>query len=227
MSIRLQNQPNSRMKLKRSEQHKNNKLRQFNNLLSIFIFALALYIMFAPFVPQFTLYLKNLTDKTDGYKYQSVLAIKVDGGIGNTLPPPPKDNRLVIPKIGVDSVVYQGNDIALLDKGLWHRPNTSTPDQGSNTVIVAHRFQYTQGPATFYSLDKMAVGDKAIIFWGENENRFEYDYEVTEVKVVPATAIEIEDPTSNEMLTLYTCTPLWTSKDRLVVSFKLIGKTKI
>lgn len=227
MSIRLQNQPYSRLKLKRAQYNKNNKLRQFNNILSILIFGLALYIMFAPFAPQLALYINRFTDKTDGFKYQSVLADKLDSKVGESLPPPPTDNHLVIPKIGVDSTVYQGNDISLLDKGLWHRPNTSTPEQGSNTVIVAHRFQYTQGPATFYSLDKLAIGDKAIVFWGNADNRFEYDYEAIEVKVVPATAIEIEEPTTEETLTLYTCTPLWTSKDRLVVTFKVIGKTKL
>ena len=38
-----------------------------------------------------------------------------------------------------------------------------------------------------------------------------------EKAVVEKTAVEIESPTEDDILTLYTCTPLWSSSKRLVV----------
>jgi LPXTG-site transpeptidase (sortase) family protein len=57
------------------------------------------------------------------------------------------------------------------------------------------------------------VGQKLALFWEGKE----YLYEVTETKVVEATAVEIEAPTKDKQLTIYTCTPIWTAKQRLVV----------
>jgi LPXTG-site transpeptidase (sortase) family protein len=214
--------------LKQAKDRKTTPLRQFNNLLSLVIFVLALYIIVAPFTPQLSYYWQHFTNKNDGIKYSSSLATETLGEAkAQTLQAPPTDNHLVIPTIGVDSLVNEGTDPNLLNLGLWHRPNTSTPDKGSNTVVVAHRFQYTSGPATFYSLDKVAVGDKALLFWGNPGERYEYLYEAVSSDVVSATAVEIENSTTDPMLTLYTCTPIWTAKDRLVVKFKLIKKTKI
>jgi len=46
-------------------------------------------------------------------------------------------------------------------------------------------------------------------------------YTVDRIKQVTATAVEIEAPTARPTLTLYTCTPLWNPKDRLVVTATL------
>ena len=134
------------------------------------------------------------------------------------LKPIPKDNMLVIPKIGVDAKIQEGKTDATLNKGIWRRPNGSNPDKGGNTVFAAHRYMYTAGPNTFYSLDKLAVGDKIIVFWSGKE----YDYQVNTTREVPPTATEIEHNTKDPIVTLYTCTPLFTSKNRLVVTATLI-----
>ncbi len=39
---------------------------------------------------------------------------------------------------------------------------------------------------------------------------------MTETKIVEPTQLEIEAPTKEHILTLYTCTPMGTSKQRLV-----------
>jgi len=134
------------------------------------------------------------------------------------LKPIPNDNFLIIPKIDVYGEVLVGDSINLLNSGIWHRPDTSTPPAGGNTVFVAHRFQYTTGPNTFYHLDKLAVGDEITVFW----NGIEYDYSVIEVSVVSPDEVEIEYNTEEPIVTLYTCTPLWTATNRLVVKAKPI-----
>lgn len=129
----------------------------------------------------------------------------------------PKDNTLVIPALNMQEIIQEGPTEATLMKGVWHRPHTSDPSKGSNTVIAGHRFTY-RGAAVFYNLDKVKVGDQIVMYWSGKK----YQYEVSRTYIVPPTATEIEQPTDEPILTLYTCTPLWTSKSRLVVEAKLM-----
>ncbi len=196
--------------------------RVLNHVLLVILVILAGYIMFTPFVPEVLGYYDRWTDDTRGYRYQSTLAKQAAGSSHITitsLKPIPTENTLVIPQIGVDSVVVEGIGPDALDAGLWHRPNSSTPDKGGNTVITGHRFLYSAGPKTFYNLDKLTVGDKFFMFWKGKE----YDYEVVDIFVVEPDHVEIEDPTSEPLLTLYTCTPLWSATQRLVIRARLIN----
>jgi len=127
----------------------------------------------------------------------------------------PEDNRLVIPKIGVDVAVVEGkNEEAALLKGAWRNPKTSDPAKGGNTVISGHRFRFRPpNNTTFYLLDKLSVGDPFLIYW----QGVEYDYIVTETKIVAPTTLEILNNTADPQVSLFTCTPLFTTKQRLVV----------
>jgi LPXTG-site transpeptidase (sortase) family protein len=127
------------------------------------------------------------------------------------------DNRIVIPAMQLDQPIYAGADARTLSKGLWLRPTGSTPDKQSNTVIAGHRFTYTNPRGTFYLLDRVKPGDEVGVFWHGKK----YLYRVNTTRVVPATATEIEAPSKTAELTLYTCTPLWNPKDRLVVTATL------
>ncbi len=193
-----------------------------NHLLLVVLVLLAGYIMFIPFVPEVVAMYNKQTDMTRGYKYQSNLSTKqaksADISI-ESLKPIPKENTLVIPQIGVDSEVVGGIGPDALDRGLWHRPNSSTPDKGGNTVITGHRFLYSSGPKTFYNLDKVKIGDKFFMFWEGKE----YDYEVVDIFIVEPDQTEIEDQSPEPLLTLYTCTPLWTATQRLVIRARLIN----
>jgi sortase A len=125
------------------------------------------------------------------------------------------DNRIIIPKIGVDMKIVEGtNEKTALNLGAWHLPYTSSPDKGGNTVISAHRYKYRPpSKETFYLLDKLAVDDTFTVNW----QGLEYNYRVTETKVVEPTDIYVLNPTSNPQMTLITCTPLFTTKQRLIV----------
>lgn len=193
----------------------NKKHRLFNDVLSIVVALVALYILVLPLTPQLTLWWHKRNDKTGGYVYQTRLT--EDPAVEEIQKPIPEGKRLVLPTIQLDEEVYEGAKFWTLSKGLWRRPNTSTPDKGGNTVIVGHRFTYN-GPAQFYHLDKIKVGDKFPLYW----EGVEYDYEVIDISVVSALALEVEAPTEDPILTLYTCTPLWSAKDRLVIKSRLI-----
>lgn len=128
-------------------------------------------------------------------------------------------NRLVIPSIGVHIGVVEGEDDSVLYRGAWRRPGTGTPATGGNTVITGHRFHYIPpNNRTFYNLNKLATGSKVFVFW----NDVEYVYEVYDRFVVEPNQTEIEKNMEGNILTLYTCHPLWTADQRLVVRGRLL-----
>lgn len=110
-----------------------------------------------------------------------------------------------------------GQQYKILDRGIWRWPQGSTPDNGGNTVLIGHRFTYTNPRGVFYSLNQVKMGDE-IGFWWNNK---EYLYEVVSIQQVAPSDTAIEKNTPDPELTLFTCTPLWLPKDRLVVVAKL------
>ncbi len=193
-------------------------LRKFNNLLSVVVIILGLYISLSPFLPQIMYTFKDKSPEASA-PYAGVLAKTIGSSSTQAAP---KDNRIVIPSIQIDESIQEGNGIWVIhDGGTWRRPNSASPDTEGNTVIVGHRF-YGNNISTFYHLDKVLVGQKLALYWEGKE----YLYEVSETKVVEADAVEIEAPTSDKRLTLYTCTPIWTAKQRLVVIAKPLTKNE-
>lgn len=190
-------------------------LRRFNNLLSVCIVFVALYMLLSPVLGNVSFWLKQKTDSRAGFVYKSRLAPKQ---LNESLTPVPADNRIVIPAIGLDEHIFEGRSPYTLSKGIWHMPDTADPDKPGNMVLLGHRFTY-RGPAVLFNLDKVKAGDSYIIFW----NQKEYDYTVRSVKVVSPYDLSITEPTPTPTVTIYTCTPLWTSKQRLVIQAAPVG----
>lgn len=189
------------------------KLRTFNNLLSSIVIFLGLYISLSPFLPELSWRIRRLTDDTGGVPYSGRLS---EGAPQADRSSPPSENRLVIPSINLNEKILESNSIGVISKGgTWHRPSTSTPGSVGNSVIVGHRI-YGSNASTLYHLDRVLIGQKLAVYWEGKEIL----YEVTDKKVVAATATEIERQTTEEQLTIYTCTPIWTAKDRLVIIAK-------
>ncbi|MCA9330057.1 class D sortase [Candidatus Saccharibacteria bacterium] len=180
-----------------------------NNGLTIIVLLLGTYLVAMPFWPQVSFATAKATGQLNNNK---LLQNSADNSVKIS-----SEYRLIIPQIGLDNLVYEGNSASVLQKGIWHRPKSSTPDKGHNTVLVAHRFTYNT-PATFYHLDKLKVDDVVAV----NYEGKQYQYKVRQIKTVEPSATEIEDDTKEPILTLYTCTPLWTAKQRLVVIADLI-----
>lgn len=188
--------------------------RRFNNLLSVVVIALGLYIAITPFLPQIAYWFRDKSPEVSA-PYVGELANEENS---DTSTPIPSENRIVIPSIQVNEPIAEGSNIWVINEGgTWRRPNTGNPLEDNNTVIVGHRF-YGNNVSTFYHLDKVLPGQILALYWEGQEIL----YEVTETKVVDATAVEIEAPTTEKQLTIYTCTPIWTAVDRLVVIAKPI-----
>jgi sortase A len=180
--------------------------------LLVAIIGINLYIILLPLFPAFSFWLQDHTPQAR-LNLQNIVSAKQSASQNGTH----TENRIVIPAMLLDRPFYQGKDARTLNQGPWLRPQGSTPDQKSNTVIADHRFTYTNPRGNFYFLDKLKQGDDIALFWQGKK----YIYSVSTTKVVPSTATDIEKPTDQAQLTLYTCTPLWNPKDRLVVIAKL------
>ena len=184
--------------------------RRTNNILTVIAVILGVYITITPFLPQLSW---QFNHNRQARAVQAAVHQQT-----NRHTPVPEANQLLIPRLGMQEVIHTGPTTAELSKGVWLIPNTSTPDRDSNTVVIGHRFTYA-GPAVFYFLDKVQVNDPIVIDWDHRE----YTYKVQAIDIVPPTDISVEAPTTKAMLTLYTCTPLWTAQNRLVIHASLEG----
>lgn len=192
-----------------------NKLRVVNNCLTVLIVLVALYIIAAPFLPQIGWWVRH-DSPIKGIVYNPPTS---------PAEAPPAEQKvagdmLFIPSIDMQEAVY-GGGIGSLNKGVWRVQHTSSPDKGGNTVLVGHRFTYKDPTGVFYYLDKVHVGDKITIHWQGKV----YEYTVTETKVVPASEVSVENNTEQSQLTIYTCTPVWSVANRLVIIAKPLEAT--
>lgn len=143
--------------------------------------------------------------------------------------PQPKEDRIYIPKIGVNVPLATGGAEAL-EKGSWHRfPERGGPETGGNFIVSAHRFSLgltpgqTRTKSPFYHIDKLAIGDQIIVDYGGKR----YGYEVISHNEVKPTQTEIEAPLRDDeqpKMTLYTCTLKGESDGREVYIAKPLGE---
>jgi sortase A len=130
------------------------------------------------------------------------------------LPPPPPTGDAVaairIPKIGVDKIVVQGVGEADLRKGPGHYPETPLPGEQGNAAIAGHRTTYG---APFNRLDELAAGDEVLVTTVKGS----FTYKVATTHVVKPNQVEVLNATPTPTLTLTTCNPKYSAKERLVV----------
>jgi sortase A len=133
----------------------------------------------------------------------------------------PAENTVVIPRLQLQQTIHENKNPQWgLAKGVWHDPHSSAPDQGKNTVLTGHRFTYA-GAAVFYHLDKVQPDDPIVVYW----NKKKYTYKVHSIKVAPPTDSSVVAQTDDHTLTIYTCTPLITAKNRLIIIAKPLEET--
>lgn len=125
----------------------------------------------------------------------------------------PLENKLVIPKIGVDSNIIEGENLNVLnkDEGVWREPKSGSPVDGGNMVIAGHRFQYLPpNTHTFYNLNKLEKDDLIIVYWKDTTGKTkDYLYKIYETKIVEPTDVSIRNIEGGlkNQITLYTCGP--------------------
>ena len=102
-----------------------------------------------------------------------------------------------IPRLGLSSVVLEGDDTAALLLGVGHLSDTPLPWHEGNAVFAAHRDTF------FRPLAHIRKND--VIKFSTADAQFEYV--VRELKVVEPTDVEVLEPTTAATLTLITCFP--------------------
>lgn len=136
--------------------------------------------------------------------------------------------RIIIPRLGVDSMVVEGTSQSALRAGAGHYPNTPLPGEAGNVAIAGHRVTYGR---PFNRIDELSVGD---------EIKLETPLAMHTYRVVahPADAAGgcangacwVTDPhdwgvvlpTDSPVLTLTTCHPKGSARQRLIVRAELV-----
>ena len=136
-------------------------------------------------------------------------------------PPPPPERgdamaRLRIPKIGIDKVIVEGVGTNTLKEGPGHYPGTPLPGQAGNAAIAGHRTTYG---APFYDLNELEAND--LIYVTTSQGAFQY--RVVESLVMQPFDTWVLDPSEDNRLTLTTCHPRLSARQRLIVIAQLIG----
>ena len=120
--------------------------------------------------------------------------------------------KLEIESIKLNQFIVSGTDEQSLEFGPGHYIQTAFPGTGGNVGIAGHR---TTFGAPFANLDKVQLGDELILTVGVNK----YHYEVDEVTIVEAVGGEyVLYNRGDDRLTLTTCHPKYSAKQRLIVT---------
>ncbi len=103
-----------------------------------------------------------------------------------------------------------------LKTGAGHMPWTPLPGQPGNAVISGHRTTYG---APFHELDVLVPGDRIEVDTALGT----HVYEVREAIIVKATDVWVTEPREGAWLTLTTCHPKFSARQRLVVFAELVA----
>jgi sortase A len=119
-------------------------------------------------------------------------------------------------RLGAGWTVVEGVGAAELKTGAGHMPDTPLPGMPGNAVISGHRTTYG---APFNELDKLAPGDVIEVETAVGT----HTYVVRGSLVVSPFDVWVTDPREGAWLTLTTCNPEFSARERLVVFAELQG----
>ena len=143
--------------------------------------------------------------------------------------PAPTESRLVIPKIKVNVPIAwpkagdEESILKALEDGVAHFPGTAMPGQYGNVFLTGHSSYYAWSSGKYKSvfalLDKLEIGDEIIAWHGGQE----YNYQIFDKFVVTPDNLDVLNQNLGEkILSLMTCTPIGTNKNRLIYRAKLV-----
>lgn len=119
--------------------------------------------------------------------------------------------RLRIPSIELERIVVLGDRRVDLQKGPGLAATRSAPGSAAgNAVIAGHRTTYG---APFFDFDRISTGD--LIFVDTTYGSFTYRVEIHQI--VSSRDPRLMSDTAEPRLTLYTCHPKYSTKERILV----------
>lgn len=120
-----------------------------------------------------------------------------------------------VPGLDLEAVVFEGVTTSTLTKGPGHIPGTPLPGQPGNSVISGHRTTYGR---PFYDFDLLSPGDRIEVETAIGS----HVYEVRESFIVKPTDVWVVDDRPGAWLTLTTCHPKFSARERLIVTAELV-----
>jgi sortase A len=135
-------------------------------------------------------------------------------GIGDSL------TRIIIPDIDVDVVVVEGTTASALRAGAGHYPDTPLPCEVGNVGIAGHRTTYGR---PFHNLDLLEPGMEVTLQTPIGECTYEITQEPFAVS--PKDVSVVANTPDEATLTLTTCHPKGSARQRLVVKATLVHST--
>ena len=128
---------------------------------------------------------------------------------------------ITIRKLGIyEAPVFGSDSYEALARGVVHVPGTSWPWSNTaqrNVYLAGHRMGYrgTWSRLIFYNLGELRKGDRVVL---EDREGRSYEYRVSESFLAdPTDAWVMGQVRGRDMLSLQTCTPLYTFQKRLIV----------
>lgn len=147
----------------------------------------------------------------------------------------PSDNRIVLPRINknvplikvpnnknwkeLEKTIQKG-----LQEGVVVHPISRAPGNMGNFFLTGHSSYYAWDNGrykdVFALLHEVEENDKAIVYWEGKK----YTYKLEKSRIVPPTEVSIlKQPKDKSIITLMTCTPVGTNKNRLIWTGELIS----
>lgn len=124
--------------------------------------------------------------------------------------------QILIPKLGINKEVVKGGiregQWILSDSQVLFLPSSSTPEQGYNTIMYAHKRR-----GLFGDLSKLSLGDQIIVTDKSNQK---YSYTIYFKKVINPDEVEALQTSERNTLTLFTCDGIF-DQQRLLIRAKL------
>ncbi len=132
-------------------------------------------------------------------------------GIGDSL------TRLVIPSLEVDVIVVEGTTASALRAGAGHYPDTPLPCEIGNVAVAGHRTTYGR---PFHNVDLLEVGQEITLATPIGSCTYAVSEEP--FSVAPTQTDVVANTPDQATLTLTTCHPKGSARERLIVKATLV-----
>ncbi|HQT94959.1 MAG TPA: class D sortase [Thermoanaerobaculaceae bacterium] len=126
--------------------------------------------------------------------------------------------RVEISRVGVSTVIVEGDGELTLSYAAGHIPGTALPGEAGNATLAGHR------DGVFRGLARIRRGDLISITTLSGK----YHYAVDSLRVVKPDDVSVLRPTRRPTLTLVTCYPfryIGPAPERFIVQARLVGST--
>jgi LPXTG-site transpeptidase (sortase) family protein len=141
----------------------------------------------------------------DAHAYQAVEKAKFENVKGSKRDAPSQVvqgdviGELEVPRLGLQTIVVQGDSAQILRRAVGHIVETALPGQQGNVTLAGHRDSF------FRPLRNIRPGDTITLKTLDGDFQYQVEFTV----VVPPSDMEVLQPSGERTLTLITCFPFY------------------